>query len=191
MQRLHRFAILGIVVVALSSFAASCDRGSDDEQVQELEQQVSDLEAELDQTQQELEIQQGQNEELQTQVDDTQAQLTDTQAQLADTQTQLTDAQTQLAQVGELKLEDGTYIGQVLGAHASPNRVLIFDAAGLFRVAQIAQDVTITSGGQTFSLSEFGRLLASTDPDDAKLANGNYQIKIQGGLVFSITKSKK
>jgi hypothetical protein len=191
MKRLYRIGFLLVVVAVLSSFAVSCDRGSDDEQVQELEQQVSDLETQLDQTQQELEIQQGQNEELQTQVDDTQAQLSDTQAQLADTQTQLTDAQTQLAQVGELKLEDGTYVGQVLGAHASPNRVLIFDAAGLFRVAQIAQDVTITSGGQTLSLSEFGRLLASTDPDDAKLANGNYQIKIRGGLVFSIKKSKK
>jgi hypothetical protein len=69
--------------------------------------------------------------------------------------------------------------------------VLIFDAAGLFRAAQVAQDVTITAGGQTLSLSDFGRLLASTDPDDAKLANGNYQIKIQGGLVFSIKKSKQ
>jgi hypothetical protein len=190
-SRRIRSGVAIVAMVALSTLGVACDRGSDDEQVAELQQQVDDLQAELDQTQQELEIQQGQNEELQTQVDDTQAQLTDTQAQLADTQTQLTDAQTQLAQVGELKLADGTYVGQVLGAHASPNRVLIFDAAGLFRVAQIAQDVTITAGGQAFSLSEFGRLLASTDPDDAKLANGNYQIKIQGGLVYSIKKSKK
>jgi multidrug efflux pump subunit AcrA (membrane-fusion protein) len=191
MKLRYRFGFLVVVAMALSSFAVSCDGGSDDEQVQELERQVSELEAELDQTQQELEIQQGQNADLQTQVDDTQAQLDDTQAQLADTQAQLTDAQAQLAQVGELELEDGTYVGQVLGAHASPYRVLIFDAAGLFRVGQVAQDVTITAGGQTLSLSEFGRLLASTDPEDAKLANGNYQIKIQGGLVFSIKKSKK
>lgn len=191
MQRLNRIGVVSVAVVGFSSLAVACDRGSDDEQVQELEQQVSDLEAELDQTQQELEIEQGQNGELQTQVDDTQAQLDDLQGQLADTQAQLTDAQTQLAQVGELELEDGTYVGQVLGAHASPNRVLIFDAAGLFRAAQVAQEVTITAGGQTLSLSEFGRLLASTDPDDAKLANGNYQIKIQGGLVYSIKKSKK
>jgi TolA-binding protein len=191
MRRLNRIGVVAVAVVALSSLAVACDRGSDDEQVQELEQQVSDLEAQLEQTQQELEIEQGQNQELQTQVDDVQAQLDDTQAQLGQTQAQLTDAQTQLAQVGELKLEDGTYVGQVLGAHPSPNRVLIFDAAGLFRAAQVAQDVTITAGGQTLSLSDFGRLLASTDPDDAKLANGNYQIKIQGGLVFSIKKSKQ
>ena len=184
MRRRHRFGILCIAVLALSWSAVSCDRGSDDEQVAELEQQVTDLQQELDQTQQELEIEQGKSADLQSQVDDTQTQLSDTQAQL-------TDAQTQLAQVGELTLEDGNYVGQVLGAHSSPNRVLIFDAAGLFRAAQVGQDVTITSGGQTLSLSEFGRLLASTDPSDAKLANGNYQIKIQGGLVFSIKKSKK
>lgn len=191
MRRLHRFGILGIALLALSWSAVSCDRGSDDEQVAELEQQVTELQQELDQTQQELEIQQGMSADLQSQLDDTQSQLSDTQAQLADTQAQLTDAQTQLAQVGELKLEDGNYVGQVLGAHSSPNRVLIFDAAGLFRVAQVGQDVTITSGGQNLSLSEFGRLLASTNPNDAKLANGNYQIKIQGGQVFSIKKSKQ
>jgi multidrug efflux pump subunit AcrA (membrane-fusion protein) len=191
MQRLHRFGILGIALLALSLTTVACDRGSDDEQVAELEQQVTDLQQELDKTQQELEIQQGQTVELQSQLDDTQILLSDTQAQLADTQTQLTDAQTQLVQVGDLKLEDGTYVGQVLGAHSSPKRVLIFDAAGLFRVAQVGKDVTITAGGQTLSLSEFGRLLASTDPSDTKLANGNYQVKIQGGLVFSITKSKK
>ena len=92
---------------------------------------------------------------------DTRAQLSDTEAGLADTQAQLLDAQAQLAQVGELVLEDGTYVGPVLGAHSSPYRIVIFDA-GLFRVAQVSQDVTITSGGRALSLSEFGRLLAST-----------------------------
>jgi len=187
----QRLRLVGSVAVAVMLAFTACDRGSDDEQIAELEQQVSDLEAQLEETQGQLEDSEAANDGLEEQLTETRAQLSDTEAQMAQAQAELLDAQTQLAQVGELKLEDGTYVGQVLGAHASPNRVLIFDAAGLFRVAQIAQDVTITSGGQNLSLSEFGRLLSSTDPNDAKLTNGNYQIKIQGGLVYSIKKSKK
>jgi hypothetical protein len=186
-----RIGVLAIAVVALSSVAVACDQGSDDEQIAELEQQVADLDAELGETQAQLEDSEAANDGLEEQLTDTRAQLSATEAQLADTQAQLLDAQAQLAEVGELVLADGTYVGPVLGAKTSPYRVLIFDAAGLFRVAQVSQDVTITSGGQTLSLSEFGRLLASTDPDDAKLANGNYQVKVQDGLATSIKKSKK
>ena len=99
-------------------------------------------------------------------------------------------AQAQLAKVGEVVLEDGTYVGQVLGAKASPYRVIIFDAGGLYRVAQVSKEPTITAGGDELTLSQFGKLLSSTDPDDAKLANGNYQVIVRNGLVTSIRKSQ-
>jgi hypothetical protein len=183
--------VVPIALLSLVAFTA-CDRTSDtDEQVAELEQQVADLEAELEQTQGQLEDSEAANDGLEEQLTQTRADLSSTQDELASTQAQLLDAQAQLAQVGELVLEDGTYIGQVLGAKTNPYRVILFDAAGLFRAAQVSQDVTITSGGSDYSLSEFGRLLASTDPDDAKLANGNYQVIVKDGLVTSIKKSKK
>ena len=53
-----------------------------------------------------------------------------------------------------------------------------------------SSDVTITSGGKTLSLKEFGKLLSSTDPNDVKLANGNYQVVVKDGKVTSIKKSK-
>jgi hypothetical protein len=34
------------------------------------------------------------------------------------------------------------------------------------------------------------RLLASTDPQDAELANGNYQVIVQNGVVTLIRKSQ-
>jgi hypothetical protein len=167
---------------------AACDRNSEDEQVAELEQQVSDLEAELEQTQAALEESDNANVALQQEVADLQTQVSDTEAELSSTQAELLDAQAQLAAVGELVLEDGTYTGQVLGAKASPYRVIIFDQGGLFRVAQVAEDATITSGGQDQTLAELGRLLASTDPDDAKLANGDYKVTVKNGLATSIRK---
>jgi hypothetical protein len=186
-----------VKLVAASALAlvlafSACDRSADtDEQIAELEQQVADLEAELEQTQAALEDSEAANDGLEEQLTQTRAELSTSQDELASTQAQLVDAQAQLAQVGELVLEDGTYIGQVLGAKTSPYRVILFDAAGLFRAAQVAQDVVITSGGSELSLSEFGRLLASTDPNDANLANGNYQVIVKDGLVTSIKKSKK
>ena len=183
-QRTAIWRMVGAGVI-FAVILGACQRSSStDEQVATLEKQVSDLTKQL-------QIEQGQNAELQTKLTDTQAELEKTQTQLAETQTQLTGAQAQLAQVGELKLKDGTYVGQVLGAHASPYRVIIFDAAGLFRVAQVASGVTITTGGKTLTLSDFGLLLSSTDPNDAKLAQANYQVKIQDGLVSSIKKAKK
>lgn len=183
--------LVPVALVSLVAFTA-CDRSSDtDEQVAQLEQQVADLEVELEQTQVALEDSEAANDGLEEQLTQTRAELSTTQDELASTQAQLLDAQAQLAQVGELVLDDGTYIGQVMGAKTSPYRVILFDAAGLFRAAQVAQDVVITSGGSDLSLSEFGRLLASTDPNDAKLANGNYQVIVRDGLVTSIKKSKK
>jgi multidrug efflux pump subunit AcrA (membrane-fusion protein) len=177
---------------------AGCDRSSDtDDQVAELEQQVSDLESQLEQTQDALEESQETNADLQQELTETQTDLADTQDRLASTQedlsaaeAELLDAQAQLAAVGEVVLEDGTYVGPVLGAKSSPSRIIVFNAGGLFRVSAVSQDPTITAGGDEFTLSQFGKLLASTDPDDANLANGNYKVIVKNGLVTSIRKSQ-
>jgi cell division protein FtsB len=186
-----RMSVLAVSALALALMLAACTKSETDQQVADLQKQVSDLQAELDQTKAALDASQSANADLQTQLTDTQAALSDTQDQLASTQAELLDAQAQLAKVGELKLADGTYVGPVLGAKASPYRVIVFNAAGLFRVAQVATDVTITAGGSDYTLSQFGKLLSSTDPNDAKLANGNYQVIVKKGIVTSIRKSKK
>jgi hypothetical protein len=192
-----RWRVVAASALVLVLGLAACDRSSESDEIAELEQQVAELEAELEQTQSALEGQEQarldaeeQVAELEGALADTQDQLASTQDELASTQAELLDAQAQLAAVGELVLEDGTYVGQVLGAKASPYRVIVFNAAGLFRVAQVASDVTITAGGSDLTLSQFGKLLSSTDPDDAKLANGNYQVIVKGGLATSIRKSK-
>ncbi|HET7236622.1 MAG TPA: hypothetical protein VFK59_09340 [Actinomycetota bacterium] len=192
-----RLTVAVASALALAFGLVGCDRNSDEEQIADLEQQVAELEAELEQTQATLDDSEGANADLQEQLADAQTELADTQDALAateeelgTTQAELLDAQAQLAKVGEVVLEDGTYVGQVLGAKASPYRVIIFDAAGLFRVAQVSKEPTITSGGDEYTLSQFGKLLSSTDPDDAKLANGNYQVIVRNGLVTSIKKSQ-
>jgi regulator of replication initiation timing len=196
-SNLWRVASLTLVAFAFAFTLAACDRTSEDEQVAGLEQQVSDLEAQLDQTEAALAESQDANADLREELADTQATLAESQDELAataqelgTTQVELLDAQAQLAQVGELVLSNGTYVGQVLGAKSSPYRVILFDAAGLFRAAEVSQDVTITAGGDDFTLAQFGKLLSSTDPDDAKFANGNYQVIVKKGLVTSIRKSK-
>jgi ABC-type transporter Mla subunit MlaD len=186
--RRMRFLAAPLLVLALA--LAACDDSSDtDQQIAELEQQVSDLEAELETTSSALEEANDANAELEEQLAATQAELTSTSDELGTTQAELADAQARLAAVGEVVLEDGTYVGQVLGAKQNPYQAIIFDAGGLFRVAQVADGATITAGGDDLSLSQFGRLLSSTDPDDVKLANGNYQVIVRDGLVTSIRKS--
>ena len=151
---------------------SACDRGSEqDQQVAELEQQVSDLEAELDQTNATLDEAQQQNADVTGELSDTQDQLAATKKELGTAEAELLDAQAQLATVGELVLADGTYVGRVLGAKASPYRVIVFDAGGLYRVAQVSDDPMITAGNSNYTLTQFGKLLSSTDPDNAKLAN--------------------
>jgi hypothetical protein len=189
---------LAVPALALALALPACDDSAEtDEQIAELEQQVAALESEVEQTQSALDAAETANADLEEQLADTQTQLSDmqtqlsgTQEELASTQAQLADAQGQLASVGELVLEDGTYVGPVLGAKDNPYRAIIFDAGGLFRVAQVADDVTITAGGDDFTLAQFGRLLSSTNADDVKLANGNYQVIVRNGLVTSIRKSK-
>ena len=182
-------------VLALLAFVftlAACDRTSDqDQQVAELEQQVSDLQAELEQTNATLDDAQQQNVDLTEELSDTQGQLATTKKELGTAEAELLDAQAQLATVGELVLADGTYVGRVLGAKASPYRVIVFDAGGLYRVAQVSDDPTITAGNSDYTLTQFGKLLSSTDPDNAKLANGNYRVIVKDGLATSIRKSKK
>jgi hypothetical protein len=197
-MRARRTTVLAASALVLVLVLAACDRTSETDQqvadlqaqVSDLEQQVSDLQGQLDQTQTALDDAQSANADLQQQVTDTQNQLSDAQDELASTQAELLDAQAQLAKVGEVVLADGTYVGPVLGAKASPYRVLVFNAGGLFRVAQVSPDVTITAGGSDLTLSQFGKLLASTDPNDAKLANGNYKVIVKQGLVTSIRKSQ-
>ncbi|HEY7756439.1 MAG TPA: hypothetical protein VID69_09455 [Actinomycetota bacterium] len=193
-----RAKVLAVCALILTLGLAACDGSSDtDQEIADLEQQVADLEAELETTQSALEDSEEARAEAEEQaaeaeasLADTQDQLASTQEELATTQAQLQDAQAQLAQVGELVLENGTYVGPVLGAKTSPARVIVFNAGGLFRVAQVADDVTITAGGSDLSLSQFAKLLASTDSDDANLANGNYKVIVKQGLVTSIRKSK-
>jgi len=196
--------LVAALVAALALLLSACGTTDD-----EYEQQIADLEAELDQTNTDLEATQGQLEDTQAQLDEQTATLEETEAQLqatneelaateddlaatneelAATEAELLDAQTQLAQVGEIVLRDGTYVGPILGAKTNP-RVIIFNASGNFRVAQVATDAKITSGGRERTLQQLGRILASTDPAQAELANGNYQVVVRNGLVTSIRKS--
>jgi len=174
----RRWPAAAEVVAALGSGLAACDRGSS-----ETDQQIADLRSELASSQTEL-------SDTQTELEATQAELKSTENQLSAAQAELLDAQAQLAKVGEVVLADGTYVGQVLGAKASPYRAIVFNAAGLFRVAQVSSEVKITAGGDTLTLSHFGKLLSSTNPDKAKLANGSYQVIVKKKLVTSIRKSK-
>jgi hypothetical protein len=195
-----------VLILALGSGLAACDSGSE-----EADQQIADLEQELADTQVSLGESEGQNAALQDEVASTQADLADAQAQLESTQTQLAstedelasteeelaateaellDAQLQLSRVGELVLPNGTYVGPILGAKTNPFRVIVFNAAGNFRAAQVASDAKITSGGRERTLTELARRLASTDPGQVELANGNYQVIVRNGLVTSIRKSQ-
>jgi len=188
-------ALVAVMAVVLSACGTTNE---------EYEQQISDLEAELDQTNAQLETTQDQLdattselegtqadlEETTAQLNETTAELEDTSAELASTQAELLDAQAQLADVGELVLANGEYNGQVLAAKTSPYRVILFDATGSWRVAQVSDDVYITAGGDEYTLSQFAKLLQSEDPDDIKLVNGQYKVTVKKGLVTSIRKSK-
>jgi hypothetical protein len=136
----------------------------------QVEQDLADTQAELQQTQQDLE---------------------NMQQDLKKTQAKLDDANTKLEQLGKLRLADGTYVGPVLGARTAPIPGIIFQDGTAWRVAEVAPDARITSGGQTLTLEQFSELLQSTDPTDVNLVNGNYKVKVEGGLVTSMQKSKE
>jgi TolA-binding protein len=204
-RRLGRWALVALVVLGSVSLGACSSSSSDDQQ-----QQVDDLQSQLDAANAELESTQSQLDQANADLESTQADLTATQDELqttkedlastekklssteedlASTEAELLDAQAQLAQVGEVVLRDGTYTGPILGAKTNP-RVIVFNASGNFRVAEVATDATITSGGGERTLQQLARILASTDPAQAELANGNYRVIVRNGLVTSIRKSQ-
>ena len=177
--RLTRVCVIAIAAVGAVVFSA-CSRTSN----QELERQISSLERQLADSQAELQSTQA---ELATSKDKQKS----TQAELEATQAALLDAQAQLANVGELVLKDGVYQGPVLAAKVTPYRVILFDSTGAWRIAEVAGDAKITSGGKTLTLSQFAKLLQSTDPADIKLVNGFYKVKVQNGVVVTLQKSTK
>jgi len=161
------------------------------------EEQISDLESALEQAQTEAGVASAGQAETEQQLADARAELETSQgeleaalAELETTQAELDDANAVLEQLGQLVLADGTYVGPVLSARTDPFPAILFQDGAAWRVAEVAEDVTITSGGQEFTLEEFAALLQSTDPEDVVLANGNYQVRVQGGLVTSIRKSQ-
>jgi multidrug efflux pump subunit AcrA (membrane-fusion protein) len=172
--------------------------------VADYEQQIDDLTAQLRQSQTESGISAGnlaqaredlaateaELESTQQDLTETQSQLEETQSQLDEVQTELDDANTRLEQLGELVLPNGTYVGAVLAARTGPIPAIIFQEGTAWRVAEVADDVRITSGGRELTLEEFATLLQSSDPADVALVNGNYQVKVNGGLVTSIRKSQ-
>ena len=191
-------AASGIALALLGACSSS-----DDEKVADLEQQVSHLESQLEDTQSKLQDAEDRNAELQDelnstndelsstqdQLDATQQQLSQTQTQLAATEAALIDASNQLNAVKTLRLQDGSYVGPVLGAKSTPNPIIVFSQGGSYLVGLVADGVTITAGGDDFTLSQFGKLLGSKDPEDVNLAQGNYKVIVKNGVVTSIRKS--
>ena len=200
MRRLSRTLAVG--GLALGLLLAACSEDTD-QQVADLEQQVSHLESQLEATQNSLQDAEDRNAELQDelnttkdqlsqtqdQLDTTQQQLSQTQDQLAATQSALNEVSGQLNAVKTLRLQDGSYVGPVLGAKSTPNPIIVFNQGGSYLVGLVADGVTITAGGDDFTLSQFGKLLASKDPEDANLAQGNYKVIVKNGVVTSIRKS--
>jgi hypothetical protein len=162
------------------------------------ERQIADLGTELEQAQTEAGVATAGQAETEQQLADTQAELESTQGELESTQAalesvqaELDDATATLEQLGELVLDDGTYVGPVLSARTEPIPAVLFQDGTAWRVAEVAPDATITSGGQEFTLEEFAALLQSTDPADVALANGDYQVKVNDGVVTSIRKAQE
>ena len=181
-----RMCVIAMAVVGAVLFSA-CSRTSNQElerQITSLERQLSDTQAQLHSTQAELD---SANADLAT----SQEKQKSTQTELEATQAALLDAQSQLAKVGELRLKDGVYQGPVLAAKVTPYRVILFDSTGAWRIAEVAADATITSGGKTLTLSQFAKLLQSTDPADIKLVNGFYKVTVKKGVVTTLKKSTK
>ena len=200
--RLSRTLAVGGLVLVLALVLGACS-SSDDEKVADLEQQVSHLESQLEDTQSKLQDAEDRNAELQDQLSTTQGQLqaqkkqtkaaneqlAQTQEQLAATEAALIDASNQLNAVKSLRLPDGSYVGPVLGAKSTPNPIIVFNQGGSYFVGLVASGVKITAGGSEYTLSQFGKLLASKNPDDANLAQGNYKVIVKNGVVTSIRKS--
>jgi hypothetical protein len=158
------------------------------------EEKVSELTVALEQLQTGAGISAAQLEEAEQQAADTQAELEATQQELnqvtnelEQTQAALDDANAKLQQLGELVLPNGSYVGPVLGARTDPFPAIIFQDDTAWRVAEVAPDVEITVGEQTLALADFSALLQSPEPGAAELAQGDYEVVVEKGLVQSIT----
>jgi septal ring factor EnvC (AmiA/AmiB activator) len=154
------------------------------QQLQHAQTSAGNSQAQLEQTKQQLDA-------ANAQLASTQKKLDETNAELATTQAELDDANAKLEQAGELKLADGTYVGLLLAARTDPVPAVIFQDGTAWRIAEVASDAQISSGGSPLTLDALATLLQSTDPADVHLANGNYKLKVKGGLVVSIQKSKQ
>jgi hypothetical protein len=158
-------------------------------QLEQSQTQGGIAEADLAQVQQDLADTQAELETAQQDLAGAQAELSETQGQLEETQAQLDDANARLEQLGELVLPNGTYVGPILGARTEPIPAIVFQEDSAWRVAEVAPDVVITVGGQTLTFEEFSALLESTEPADVLLASGDYEVRVQGGLVATITQA--
>jgi hypothetical protein len=150
------------------------------------EQQISNLTEALEVAAAQGGMSAAELEDTEQQLADTKDELKATRQQLDEVQAELDDANAKLAAVGELVLADGTYVGLILGARSEPFPAIVFQDGTAWRVAEVATDATITAGDQTLTIEEFAQLLQSTNPEDVALANGNYEVRVNGGLVRSI-----
>ncbi len=190
-QRPSNRPVARVCVIAMATIGAvvfsACSRTSN----QDLERQITSLERQLSDSQAQLHSTQAELDSANADLAKAQEKQKSTQTELETTQAALLDAQAQLAKVGELRLKDGVYQGPVLAAKVTPYRVILFDSTGAWRIAEVATDATITSGGKTLTLSQFAKLLQSTDPADINLVNGFYKVTVKKGVVTTLKKSTK
>lgn len=176
-------------------------RGTVESGVAGYEDQISDLASALEQSQtqagvsaaqleeseQALAEAQAAQEDLQQELDATAQELDATQQDLAEAQAALDDANAQLQQLGELVLPNGTYVGPVLGARTEPLPAIVFQEDTAWRVAEVSEGVAITVSDQTLTLEAFATLLQSTEAGAAQVANGDFEVVVEEGLVTEIS----
>jgi hypothetical protein len=158
------------------------------------EQQISELTTGLEQAETQGGISEAQLQETEQELADTQAELESTKSklqstkqELAETQAELDDANAKLEALGELVLPNGTYVGPILDARVDPIPAIIFQDGAAWRVAEVSTEVEITVEGQSVTFEEFAGLFQSTDdPASVALANADYEVEVEGGVVTRI-----
>jgi exonuclease VII large subunit len=157
------------------------------------EQQISELTTALEEAETQGGISEAQLEETEQELADTQAQLESktsklqsTKQELAETEAELADANATLAQLGEIVLSDGNYVGPVLGARVDPFPAIVFQDGTLWRVGEVSSGVAIKVSGESLTIDELAVFLQSTTPEVAALANGDWEVKVAEGLVTKI-----
>jgi septal ring factor EnvC (AmiA/AmiB activator) len=155
-------------------------------------QQISDLTTALEEAEIKGGISEAQLQKTEQELADTQAELESTKSklqskkqELAETQAELDEANAMLAQLGELVLTDGNYVGPVLGARVEPFLAIVFQEAA-WRVADVSSGVAIQVSGESLTIDEFAAFLQSTTPEVAALANGDLEVKVAEGVVTTI-----